>query len=82
MNVMEITILVLEPHRIKVFYEGGKIITRQETLSQSLAYFMKNEAPFYENATIWLHRKNTNCGDLRIRDKLTARCKSRAKKRR
>ena len=82
MNVMEITILVLEPHRIKVFYEGEKIITRQETLSQSLAAFMRNEAHFYENATIWLHRKNTNCGDLRIRDKLTARCKSRAKKRR
>ena len=72
MNVMEITILVLEPHRIKVFYEGEKIITRQETLSQSLAAFLRNEAPFYENATIWLHRKNTTCGDLRIRDKLIA----------
>ena len=70
MNVMEITILVLEPHRIKVFYEGEKIITRQETLSQSLAHFLRHEAPYYPAAEIWLHRKNTNCGDLRLRGAL------------
>ena len=69
-NVREITILVVEPQKIKCFYKGEGIIIKDEILSQSLAHFLRHEAPYYPAAEIWLHRKNTNCGDLRLRGAL------------